>query len=61
MSMSNYQVTVDKKYQVHVDRKYRQLLRWPDGFPDELKFSVKLGFWVWLCTTAALLILIKVD
>jgi hypothetical protein len=45
-------------YNVNVDKKHRQAMRWPDGFPQELKSSIKLGFWVWFCTAAALLVLV---
>jgi hypothetical protein len=33
-------------------------MRWPNGFPEELKSSLKLAFWVWFCTTLALLALL---
>ena len=48
-------------YEVGIEKKRHQVLRWPDGFPEELKFSVKLGFWVWFCTTSALLVLVNLN
>ena len=41
-----------------VYKKDRQAIRWPAGLPEELKVPLKLAFWVWLCTTAALLALL---
>ena len=46
---------------INGDRKNRELLPWPDSFPQALKSSIKLAFWVWFCTTATLLVLVKLD